>query len=127
MKLENLDNGAILSGEATNPNFGAGDRRTAILLDEFGRVESSLAQSIRETVSDVSDSVIYNSTHAYGRGHAFAKLRYSGKIKVVVLPWWQNPTKTNGLYRSPECGQVELLDDYYLKNYPKVFDNYENF
>ena len=110
MRLENLDIGSVIDGEATNENFGAGDRRTAILLDEFGRVKHDLAQSIRETVSDVSDAVIYNSTHFYGRGHSFGQLRFSGKIKVFTLPWFSNPEKAKGLYRSPEIDKVEILD-----------------
>jgi hypothetical protein len=122
LHLENVDNGAIIDGETTTENFGAGDRRTAILLDEFGRVEHRIAQSIRETVSDVSDSVIYNSTHFYGRGHPYAKLRFSNKISVITLPWHKNPEKNKGLYRSPDLNMIELLDiDYYANQYPKVF------
>jgi len=113
LKWENLDNGSIIDGESTNPDLGAGDRRTSLLLDEFGRVQTDLAQSIRDSVSDVCDAVIYNSTHFYGRGHAFAKLRYSGKIKVFILPWWKNPIENPGLYRSPEAEKLEIIDKKY--------------
>jgi hypothetical protein len=124
MHIENLDNGTVIDGEATNENFGAGDRRTAILLDEFGRVEPRIAQSIRDSVADVSDCVIYNSTHFYGRSHPFAKLRFSGKIRVFCLPWYKNPAKTEGLYKSPSLNYIKIQDiDYYRKNYPGLFDN----
>jgi hypothetical protein len=124
MHIENLDNGTVIDGEATNENFGAGDRRTAILLDEFGRVEPRVAQSIRDSVADVSDCVLYNSTHFYGRSHPFAKLRFSGKIKVFCLPWWRNPAKTEGLYRSPSLNYVSIRDvEYYKTKYPGLFDN----
>lgn len=126
MHLENLDNGSIIDGEATNPSFGAGDRRTAVMLDEFGRVEPGLAQDIRDSIADVTNCVIYNSTHFYGAGHPFAKLRRSGKVKVVILPWFSNPSKNEGLYKSPKEGEVEFYDDYYMKKYPKVFENYGN-
>jgi len=122
LHLENLDNGSIIDGETTTENFGAGDRRTAVLLDEFGRVDHATAQRIRESVSDVSDTVIYNSTHFYGKGHPFAKLRFSGKIKVVTLPWHRNPEKNVGLYRSPDLNVVKILDlDYYCMRYPRIF------
>ncbi len=123
MKLENLENGSLISGEATNPNFGAGDRRTSILLDEFGRVESKLAASIRDSVSDVSNSVIYNSTHWYGWGHTFGRLRRQqlGKIKVFVLPWFNNPVKIKGLYQSPTTESIEILDFGYYSDLPKKF------
>jgi hypothetical protein len=122
MHIENLDNGSILDGESTNENFGAGDRRTAILLDEFGRVDHKLAQNIRESVADVSDCVIYNSTHFYGRGHPYAKLRFSGKLKVVLLPWYKNPEKKQGLYKSPDLDEIEIYDEkYYEDRWPGVF------
>ena len=122
MHLENLTNGSVIDGEATNPNFGAGDRRTAVLLDEFGRVEPDLAQNIRDSIADVTDCVIYNSTHFYGRGHPFAKLRFSGKIPVLVLPWWKNPEKNAGLYKSPELNMIEVPDlAYYKTSFPEAF------
>ena len=115
MQCVNPDNGSVLIGESTNENFGAGDRRTAILLDEFGRVDHKLAQNIRESVADVSDCVLYNSTHFYGRGHPFARLRFSGKCQVIVLPWWKNPEKMVGLYKSPEIDEIKILDKEYYK------------
>lgn len=122
MHMENLENGSILDGESTNENFGAGDRRTAILLDEFGRVDHKLAQNIRESVADVSDCVIYNSTHFYGQGHPYAKLRFSGKLKVVLLPWYKNPEKKRGLYRSPALDEIEIADEsFYQNNWPDTF------
>ena len=116
MHIENLDNSSIIDGEATNENFGAGDRRTAILLDEFGRVDHKLAQNIRESVADVSDCVLYNSTHFYGRGHPFARLRFSNKCKVICLPWYKNPEKTHGLYKSTDLDEVEVYDERYYKD-----------
>lgn len=122
--LENKDNNSITDGESTNENFAAGDRRTAIMLDEFGRVDHKLAQNIRDSVADVTDCVIYNSTHFYGTGHPFAKLRRSGKIKVFVLPWYKNPEKTKGLYRSPDLDKIELIDKKYYDNIcPEVFNS----
>jgi hypothetical protein len=120
--VENLSNGSVIDGEATNENFGAGDRRTAIMLDEFGRVDHKLAQNIRDSVADVSDCVIYNSTHFYGRGHPFYKLRASGKIKLFLMPWYKNPEKVDGLYKSPDLDQIEIVDiDYYRNICPEIF------
>lgn len=124
LHLENISNGSMVDGETTTENFGAGDRRTAIMLDEFGRVDHTVAQSIRDSVSDVTDTVIYNSTHFYGRGHPYGKLRFSNKIKVITLPWHKNPTKNYGLYRSPDLNIIKLLDlDYYKDRFPKIFVN----
>lgn len=123
MHYENLSNGSVIDGEATNENFGAGDRRTAVLIDEFGRVDHSIAQNIRDNLSDVTDCVIYNSTHFYGAGHPYNKLLQSGKVKVVTLPWEKNPEKAAGLYRSPDLNVIEIKDiDYYRKRFPRCFD-----
>ena len=124
--IENLDNGTIIDGETTNENFGAGDRRTAILLDEFGRVDRRIAENIRNSVADVSDAVLYNSTHFYGRSHPFAKLRFSGKTKVWIMPWEKNPEKIKGLYKSPALNYIKIYDlDYYKQKFPGIFDGIE--
>jgi len=124
LHLENLDNSAVVDGEATNENFGAGDRRTGTLVDEHGRIEHRMAGAIIDNLHDTSACTIYNSTHFYGIGHPFSKLLSSGKIDVVVLPWEKNPEKNEGIYRSPDYNIVEFADNYYFENYPKVFEAY---
>lgn len=124
MHFENLDNGAVIDGESTNENFAAGDRRTAIFLDEFGRVDYNIAKNIRDTVNDTSDCVIYGSTHFYGAGHPFNKVLRSKNVKVSVLPWYKNPEKNKGLYASPDLNMIEIVDiDYYKQICPLVFND----
>ena len=64
-------NNSRISGETTNESFSAGSRSTAILLDEFGRVDHSTAKAIEGSVHDVSPCVIYSSTHWLGQEHPF--------------------------------------------------------
>jgi len=126
MHYANLDNNSVIDGESTNENLSAGDRRTAIFVDEYGRVLAPLAKSIGNSVSDTTDCVIYGSTHFYGRGHPFAKLRFSGKIPVILLPWWRNPVRNEGLYRSPDLNIITISDiDYYRQKFPGCFDKIE--
>lgn len=124
MMLQNLDNDSVISGEATNENFGAGDRQNAILIDEYGRMDHAMAVNIIDSVHDTSDCVIVNSTHFWGPQHPYNQLltqRY-GKIKVVKLPWWENPTKNRGLYISPDYDVTQISDlDYYRKICPEIF------
>jgi len=128
MLLQNLDNGATISGEATNENFGAGDRQNAILIDEFGRLDHLMALNIIDSVHDTSECIIVNSTHFWGPEHPYNQLltqRY-GKIEVCKLPWWENPTKNKGLYMSPKYDVIEIEDiDYYRELCPEVFNNIE--
>ena len=126
MHFENLDNGAVIDGESTNENFAAGDRRTAIFLDEFGRVDYNIAKNIRDTVNDTSDCILYGSTHFYGAGHPFNKVIRNKATRVSLLPWYKNPEKSAGLYASPELNVIEIKDiDYYRQLCPVVFNDVE--
>ena len=123
--LENLDNGSSIDGESTTENFAAGDRRTAVLLDELARVKINEAQGILDASSDVTDCKIINSTHTTV-AHPYCKLRrgQTAKVKVFILPWWKDPRKTDGLYRSTDYGEVVIYDiKYWRKKYPQIFDD----
>lgn len=123
MHARNLANNSTIDGEATNENFGAGGRASVILLDEFGRVEPRLAAAIKDTVHDVSDCVIYNSTHFYGTSHPFVAIGRDGEAEVVLLMWYDNPEKAAGLYASPEMNVIIVKDiKYYRRICPEVFN-----
>jgi hypothetical protein len=128
MLLQNLDNSSVISGEATNENFGAGDRQKGILVDEYGRIDHNMALNINDSVHDTSKCVIFNSTHFWGVEHPYNQLinQKFGTIPVTVMPWHMNPTKNKGLYLSPEYDVVEISDiDYYRKELPEVFNHVE--
>ena len=126
MLLQNLDNSSVISGEATNENFGAGDRQTAVLIDEYGRIDYNMALSINDSIHDTSDCVIFNSTHFYGVEHPYNQLitQKFGRIQVSVMPWDRNPKKNKGLYISPDYDLVEISDiEYYRNICPEVFNS----
>ncbi len=124
MLLQNLENDSVISGEATNENFGAGDRQNAILIDEYGRMDHAMAVNIIDSVHDTSDCLIVNSTHFWGPQHPYNQLltqRY-GKIAISKLPWWENPTKNKGLYISPDYDVIQINDiEHYREICPEVF------
>lgn len=126
LQLINLENNSGINGESTNESFGAGDRATAVLIDELARIEPTIAQSIIENINDVSDCCIYNSTHfKWGAAHPFNKLLKENKVKTFTLSWEGNPQKSVGLYKSPSKGIIKLEDlDYYKKTYLDVFNCY---
>ena len=95
MHFKNLRNNSVIDGESTNANAASGDRRRAILLDEFAKVENG--QKIRWATSDVSACRLINSTPA-GPGTEHSKWAKSGQIKVFTLPWWEHPEKGAGRY-----------------------------
>lgn len=95
MHFKNSANGSIIDGESTNANAASGDRRRAILLDEFAKVEQGTR--IRWATSDVTACRLVNST-PFGAGTEYSKWKRSGQIKVFTLPWWEHPEKGRGRY-----------------------------
>jgi phage terminase large subunit len=60
LALHNNENGSTIDGESTNDDFARGDRRTAILLDEFPAVDNGYA--ILKAVGDATACPIYAGT-----------------------------------------------------------------
>jgi len=125
--LQNLDNNSMIEGESTNESFGAGNRATAVLVDEVARIEPDVAQYIIDNIQDTSPCCIYNSTHfRWGSGHPYAKLLRSNRVKTVTLGFEDNPEKNSGLYWSPIEDLVEIKDiKYYRGICPEVFNEIE--
>ncbi len=96
--FRNLDINSTIDGEATSENFGAGKRATAVILDEFGRVDPKVAKAISDTVKDISACIIVNSTHWYGSSHAFNTFIKRKDIIAVSLMWYDNPEKNKDIY-----------------------------
>lgn len=114
MNLTIPSTNSSFSGETTNENFSAGSRGTAILLDEFGRVDLGLAESIEGSVHDVADCVVYSSTHWLGPNHTFNKCLNKETTELIELYWYANPEEMYGLYTTTEPGKIEIIDkDYY--------------
>jgi len=125
--LQNLDNGAMIEGEATNESFGAGNRAVSVLVDEVARIEPPIAQNIIDNIRETSKCCIYNSTHfKWGSGHPYAKLLRSNKIEVVTLGFEDNPEKNQGLYCSPSAGVIQIKDIDYYRSRCKLFNNIES-
>jgi hypothetical protein len=104
------------AGDTTNENFSAGSRGTGVLLDEFGRVDYSVAESIEGSVHDVANCVIYSSTHWLGVNHTFNKCLNKATTKVVELMWYDNPEEMAGLYTTDSIGSYEIIDKDYYKD-----------
>ena len=72
LHIENPENGSVVDGESTTENVARGDRRTAILLDEFAAVEQG--HSVLSATRDATRSRIFNSTPK-GTNNAFYSIR----------------------------------------------------
>lgn len=91
MHLHNKVTGSTINGESTNKDAVRGDRAMAILIDEAAAIDK-LEAVLRAT--DQAGPRLFNSTPE-GPG-TFCDLRFSGKIRVVVLPWYRHPEKGVG-------------------------------
>ena len=109
MHFSNLANGSKIDGESANANAASGDRRRAVLLDEFAKVEAGT--KMRWATSDVTACRLVNSTAA-GPGTEYSKWKKSGQIKVFTMPWWEHPEKGKGRY----CVQDEVTQAWKIRS-----------
>ena len=86
--IENPENGSVIDGEATTENFSAGDRRSAILLDEFAKVKTG--HQILSATMPATNCRLFNST-PLGTANAFYDLTQTN-IKKLRLGLVYNPS-----------------------------------
>lgn len=123
--IENPRLNCVIDGESTNENFGAGDRRVAVLLDEFALCD--FGHKILAAVGDVTNCCIYNSTPMGASGAYFdtrEKMANETPHRIIRLHWSDHPLKRRGLYTSVDS-QLKILDTNYKfpKNYKFILDN----
>lgn len=123
MHMENPETGSVIDGESTTGRVARGDRRTAILLDEFASVEQG--ESVLKSTRDATPCRLFNSTPE-GTNNAFYDMRekYSGTDLILRLHWSEHPVKAAGLYCSDSDGNLERLDPAYkyLGDYKFILD-----
>ena len=116
MHLENNGNGTVISGESTTGEVGRGDRRTAILMDEFAAFETKAGYAALASTQSTTNCRIFNSTPK-GVANAFYDVVHKTGAKVIRMHWSQHPEKNKGLYtavRNEKTGRMEpkLLSDW---------------
>lgn len=95
LHLENLALGSVISGESTTGDFARGDRRTAVMLDEFAFVPNG--DSVMSATADVTASRILNST-PNGTANAFYGAVRNPSWEKLTLHWTAHPVKAAGLF-----------------------------
>lgn len=127
MKLINPENGNLITGDASTPNFGRGGRYKATLLDEFAFWAND--SEAFASVGQATPSRIVVST-PYGKANTFAKLRFNSPIAVATLHWRQHPNKSEEWYQrqikrmSPDTVARELDINYNLSVSNRVFSGF---
>lgn len=118
LHIENPENGSVVDGESTTGNVARGDRRTAILLDEFAAVEQG--HRVLSSTRDATNCRIFNSTPA-GTNNAFYDMRQSS-VEKLRLHWTAHPVKSRGLYTTGSDGKLKVLDEFYQEGYDPILD-----
>jgi hypothetical protein len=122
MHIENPDNGSVIDGESTNIDVARGDRRTAIVLDEFAAVQQG--NSVLRATRDATRCRMFNSTPA-GTGNAFYKMRekmVKSNGKILRLHWSSHPLKSVGLYTSEDGKLKTINQEGYPDGYEPILD-----
>jgi hypothetical protein len=94
----NLLNGTTIDGESTNADFAAGDRRTAIALDEFALMDNG--GQIDAITSQTTNCRLFSSTPR-GRNHMHKRWEIinDGESGYLInMHWSRHPEKAVGLY-----------------------------
>lgn len=110
MHLENADNGSVIDGESTTGEVARGDRRTAILLDEFAAFETKCSFNALAATQSATNCRIFNSTPK-GQSNAFYEVIHHSAAEIVTMHWSEHPVKNRGLYtsvRDEKTGKMEL-------------------
>ena len=113
--LFNHENGSTIDGESTNDDFARGDRRNAILLDEFAAVTEN-GHKILAASRDATNCRIFNSTPQGASGayyDTYMKLKSHNPERILRLHWSLHPLKNKGLYTTVDNkpnGQLAKLD-----------------
>jgi len=95
MRIVNPENGSAIVGEAGD-NIGRGNRTSIYFKDESAFYER--AEAIDAALSQTSNCKIDIST-PNGSGNVYYRKRHSGKIKVFVFDWKDDPRKDENWYR----------------------------
>lgn len=107
LHIENPELGGVIDGESTNENFSRGDRRTAIVLDEFSAVEQGWR--ILNATRDATNCRIFNST-PQGINNAFFDVTQRKDILKIRMHWSVHPEKALGMYTTASNGTLKVLN-----------------
>ena len=122
MHIGNLENGSVIDGESTTGEVGRGDRRTAILMDEFAAFAAADGYNALAATQAATNCRMFNSTPK-GSANAFydmankARKEPGGAVDLIRMHWSEHPLKNIGLYtakRNDATGRMEpvLMDGW---------------
>jgi len=95
LHAENTENGSTMDGDTTTEFAGTGDRRRALVLDEFSKMPNN--DQILAATRDVTNCRLFNFT-PWGAGNASYKIAMNPRFNKLILHWTKHPDKAKGCY-----------------------------
>lgn len=80
---------SVIDGRPMTANLARGGRRHWIMVDEAAAIDN--LEAVDTSSQDSTTCRIFNSTPKGGT--YFGRLCRSGKVRLIVLPWWDHPEK----------------------------------
>lgn len=102
MRIINPENGSAIVGESGD-NIGRGNRTSIYFKDESAFYERP--EAIDAALSQTSNCKIDVST-PNGNGNPFYRKRHSGRVKVFVFDWHDDPRKDRAWYEK-QCSELD--------------------
>ena len=109
LHIGNLENGSVIDGESTTGEVGRGDRRTAIMMDEFAAFETKSGFNALASTQSATRCRIFNSTPK-GSENAFAKVIKESAADIITMHWSAHPEKRIGLYQGVITEKTKLME-----------------
>lgn len=127
LKLVNPENGNVITGESSNPNFARGGRYKAVFMDEFAYWQNDdLAYA--SAGQSTPCRIVVSTPH--GRRNKFAELRFDSPIHTERVHWSEHPNKTEAWYEKEKQRMTEdeiareLDINYHLSSRDRVFGEF---
>lgn len=120
MNLVNLSNGSSIEGASTTEDAFRGDRKKAIMMDEYAAFDVTDSYNVLAASQHATDCRIFVSTPK-GAAGAYYDVMHDphSNIHKIVLSWEQHPDRKHGLYTSKNH-QLEIIDKEY--KFPDDYD-----
>jgi hypothetical protein len=100
LHLEFADTGSVIDGTSTTKFIGTSDRRTAVVIDEWAKVENQT--QIESSTADVTKSRIYFYS-VFGTGTLAEEMALKKSIRTFNYWWYDHPPYTvGGIWDDPD-------------------------
>lgn len=108
LRSTNTNSNGIILGESTNTNASRSNRLQCLFLDECAEYPDLGA--IDRASDKAASCRIFNSTPT-GPGY-YSDLRFSGRVQVITLGWWDHPEQGKGRHVILENGKPRWHGPY---------------